>query len=47
MRAPLIWQIIGEKTLDQFTYGSKKTKLNPNTETKPYAAMICQQEVRQ
>ena len=35
-----------KKTLDQFTCGSKKTYLNPNTETKPYAATICQPEER-
>ena len=31
----------------QFTSGSKKTLLNPNTETKPYAAIICQPEERE
>ena len=39
--------VAAKKTLDQFTCGSKKTYLNPNTETKPYAAIICQPEERE
>ena len=42
MRAPLIWQIIGEK--DSGSVNVDLKVLNPNTETKPYAAIICQPE---
>ena len=41
MRAPLIWQIIREKDYWISLHVDLK-RLNPNTETKPYAAIICQ-----
>ena len=38
--APLIWQIIGEKDSESVYMWIWKDLTKPNTETKPYAAII-------